>query len=502
MLGASGLIATVAVVMGLPQEVVAHGWATIRTESGDRIESRNSVAWKTGQAGYPNPHGMSQTGSAERPMYCGGVGQHGSQPVHDQVSAPEALTRAKEAGFATTLRKGSKFTLENWITANHGGAAALYYACPADGVSTPGGYKALDWKMLTPLTTSYPESKRNGVAFSEKMPGWYGWAGGICNWQYDGGVIEQCDDCQLAYGGPETVAMWEAQKPPSGAPHAQDPMIVNIEYQLPADFECEHAVFSWMWQTPHLCLPKEVHEKGAELDFWRACQRESFPFAVCATEWEGEIFCNCIDAEVADQTGAAPVPSGTTAPNPMPASSTSSPSPAPPSEATTTTPPNLSSVSHACVPIGACDEAWCNPERHAQWCNVEGSRGSCPTLFCQEQQQQLASSTTKTPPESQPPQWPVPTPAPTEEAPAPAAPAPAHSSACGSCSACLWSNGVCYDDVDENYCMAWNTNRWCGAVASFRQQAREASGRRSFLGTAFVQKTVTTVRASLASEEL
>merc|ERR1712190_572289 len=183
------------------QRVMAHGFATIRTENGERIESRNSVAWKNG-AGYPNPQGMSQTKSSSRPMYCGGNGQNGAAPIHDQVSAADAQKKASDSGFPTKLRQGSKFTLENWITANHGGIAALWYTCAPDSVDTPEEYKSLDWKLLTPIKDTYPDNKRNGVAFSDKMPEWYGFAGGICNWQYDGGVIEDCDDCQLKYGGP------------------------------------------------------------------------------------------------------------------------------------------------------------------------------------------------------------------------------------------------------------------------------------------------------------
>merc|ERR1712050_406674 len=63
-------------------------------------------------------------------------------------------------------------------------------------------------------------SKRNGVGFSDKMPQWYGFAGSVCNFGagYTGGVIQQCDDCQLRYGGPQTTAAWREEKLPSGAP--------------------------------------------------------------------------------------------------------------------------------------------------------------------------------------------------------------------------------------------------------------------------------------------
>merc|ERR1711920_252144 len=329
--------------------VSGHGWTSIRNEDGETIESRNSLAWKTG-GGYPNPQGMSQTDSPTRPMVCGGTGQTGfSRPEHDIISAPDALQRAKASGFATRLRKGSKFTLQNFITANHGGVAALYYACPAATVDTPEEYKALDWKILTPNKDSYPEQKRNGVGFSDKMPDWYGFAGSVCNFGagYTGGVIQTCEDCQLRYGGPQTTAAWRAEKPPSGAPlgTGQQAMIVEVEYQLPSDFVCPNAVFSWIWHTPHLCIPKEVADKGAENDFWKFCNRNLQGFyASCRTEWQDEIFLNCMDAEVVID-GAAPTqsPKPELVPNPPQPRPTSSPQPKPvpepqPQPATTSMP--------------------------------------------------------------------------------------------------------------------------------------------------------------------
>lgn len=319
--------------------VVGHGWTSMRNEDGENIESRNSVAWKNG-AGYPNPQGMSQTNSPTRPMYCGGLGQMGfSRPEHDSISAPDALKKARNSGFATRLRKGSNFTLQNFITANHGGVAALYLSCPDASVDTPEEYTNLNWKLLTPIKDSYPEGKRNGVAFSDKMPEWYGFAGSICNMGagYTGGVIQNCDDCQLRYGGPETAAAWNAEKPPAGAPlgTGQQALIVDIEYQLPADFECPNAVFSWIWHTPHLCIPKEVADKGAENDFWKFCNRnlEGF-YGACRTEWQDEIFTNCIDAEVVGDGAAGGSSAPAPQPRSIPASQLPQPAPSPPPEPT------------------------------------------------------------------------------------------------------------------------------------------------------------------------
>merc|ERR1712176_1336235 len=292
-----------------------------------------------------------------------------SRAEHDSISAPQALQKAKDSGFATRLRRGSKFTLQNFITANHGGVAALYYSCPAASVDTWEEYKALDWKLLTPIKDSYPANKRNGVGFSDKMPEWYGFAGSICNFGagYTGGVIQNCDDCQLRYGGPETTAAWNAEKPPTGAPlgTGQQATIVDIEYQLPADFECPNAVFSWIWHTPHLCVPKEVADKRAENDFWKFCKRNlQGSYTACSTEWQDEIFINCIDAEIIGNTSDSSARTGTASPAP---SSIASPSPTPAESAP------------RCVPIGDCGAySWCDQDLYRLWCASQTTPCSVP----------------------------------------------------------------------------------------------------------------------------
>jgi len=405
---------------GLPG-VLGHGYTSMRNDLGEVIESRNSLAWKTG-AGYPNPQGMSTTKSESRPLYCGGLGQSGySEPEHDLISAPDALQRARDQGFATRLRKGGRFTLQNFLTANHGGVAALYYSCPASSVDTPEEYAALDWKVLTPIKDSFPESKRNGVGFSEKMPEWYGFAGSICNLAagYTGGVIQTCDDCQLRYGGPETTAAWRNEKPPSGAAlgTGQQATIVEIEYQLPADFECAHAVFSWMWHTPHLCIPKEVADKGAENDFWKFCNKNLKGFyPACQTEWQDEIFTNCMDAEVVGD-GEAPMPSppATLAPTPV-----SDPEPSPSPAPSPSPSPSPSSPTAPCVPIGNCGALpWCDQVAYIKHCDDEGMKGACPMPFCT-----AVSSTPAPSPLATSPPAPLP-PAPATPAPTPATPVPA-----------------------------------------------------------------------------
>merc|ERR1712003_299075 len=140
----------------------------------------------------------------------------------------------------------------------------------------------------------------------------------------------------------------------------QGATIVDIEYQLPADFECPNAVFSWIWHTPHLCIPKEVADKRAENDFWEFCNRnlEGF-YGACQTEWQDEIFTNCIDAEVVGD-GSAPGSSPMPQPTPMPSLV---PSPEPPAA--------------SCVPIGDCrDYSWCDYDGYVSWCSQQVR--SCP----------------------------------------------------------------------------------------------------------------------------
>merc|ERR1712190_124807 len=245
---------------------------------------------------------------------------------------------------------------------------------------------------------SFPPSKRNGAAFSDKMPDWFGFAGGICNWKYDGGVIQDCDDCQLAYGGPKTVASWQAMKPPTGAPigTGQKAMRLDIEYQLPSDFQCEHAVFSWMYQTPHLCIPRQVRAAGAEEDFWGFCGNKNFlSFQQCSSDWEGEIFTNCMDAEVTELIGTS-LPRPTVSPKPTPAPIASTPLPVPSSTETESEPESESEsetesepesesdrpASSLCVPIGDCGAyEWCDQEAYAAWC-AEEVASSCASPFC------------------------------------------------------------------------------------------------------------------------
>jgi len=455
--------------------VSAHGWTSMRNEDGETIESRNSVAWKNG-AGYPNPHGMSQTNSPTRPMYCGGLGQTGfSQPEHDLISAPDALKRARESGFATRLRKGSKVTLQNFITANHGGVAALYYACPSASVDTPEEYKSLNWQLLTPIKDSYPENKRNGVGFSDKMPEWYGFAGAICNFGagYTGGVLQNCDDCQLRYGGPQTTAAWNAQKPPSGAPlgTGQLATIVDIEYQLPEDFECPNAVFSWLWHTPHLCIPKEVADKRAENDFWKFCNRnlEGY-YGSCRTEWQDEIFINCMDAEVS-ANGSAPVPS-----------------PSPPSPSPLPSPSPVPGPSASCVPIGDCGVFdWCNQDNYEAWCADQGD--ACPAPYCK----------TGIPPSPAPVPSPVPSPTPMPPVPSPT-PMPSPSPA-GTCVASLEQY---YTDpsVWEPYCAQVGAAGVCPAPMCKISASMLAKSKKNhnFLGTSLIQADIGLNHSKLMEE--
>lgn len=457
----TGFISSALVLVWLLElpAVSGHGWTSMRNEDGETIESRNSLAWKNG-GGYPNPNGMSQTNSPNRPMYCGGLGQTGfSRPEHDLISAPDALKRAQDSGFATRLRKGSKFTLRNFITANHGGVAALYYACPAASVDTPEEYKSLDWQLLTPIKDSYAENKRNGVGFSDKMPQWYGFAGSICNFAagYTGGVLQNCDDCQLRYGGPLTSAAWRAEKPPSGADlgTGQLATIVEIDYQLPEDFECPNAVFSWIWQTPHLCIPKEVAEKRAENDFWKFCNRnlEGY-YGSCSTEWEGEIFINCMDAEVSTNGSTLPSPSPSPSPSPPP-----SPSPVLPS---------------ACTPIGDCSAyEWCNQDLYVAWCADQGD--SCPGPYCK-----LLSSPSPAP-------VPLPTPTPS--------PSPT-----GTCVATLESY---YTDASiwEPYCAQVGAAGACPEpMCTLRPSMLATIKKHNFLGTTLIQAGVGLNHGNLMEE--
>jgi len=117
-----------------------------------------------------------------------------------------------------------------------------------------------------------------------------------------------------------------------------------------------------------LCIPKEVADTGSENDFWGFCKRNLQGFySACRTEWQDEIFTNCMDAEVVgDGDGSGPRPSPPPAPRPVP-----SPLPAPV--------PSPSPAS--CVPIGDCGaSSWCDQSAYALWC--AGQSSSCSAPFC------------------------------------------------------------------------------------------------------------------------
>jgi len=407
------------------------------------IESRNSFYWKAIYGSrYPNPHGMSTTGGNKRPNWCGGVGQNGGSAIHDSISAPDALKRAKDAGFPTRLRQGSRFRLQNWITANHGGLAALWYACPNASVDTASEYRDLDWQVLTPIRDSFPENKRFGMGFSDKMPDWYGFVGSNCdmNW-YNGSVLGECGDCQFQVGG-QAEQEWTNNaggQPPYPAPKVDKAMIVNVDYQLPNTFECPNAVFSWLWHTPHICVPLEVREKLAENDFWEDCKSANWPmngrWSGCDGYWKDEIFVNCIDAEVF----SAPTPQPTPAPPPTPPT----PAPLPTPQPTPAPPPT---PAQCCTGQGGECAAPCS---NGGWCGLsESNCVACAGSWCGG-----ASPTPPPPPAPTPvvnptPTPPAPTQAPTTQAPTPPAPGP---------SVC------CYDPGCTGNCVAGG---WCGGSES------------------------------------
>jgi len=468
-------------VAGAPG-ALGHGWATLKNEYGEIIDSRNSVSWKTstqtGQQEYPNPHGMSTTGSSIRPNWCGGVGQHGSTPQHDLISAPDALERKRSNGLPYRMRQGSRFTLQNFVTANHGGLAALWYACPDGSVDTPAAYKALDWQILTPIKDNYPENKRNGVGFSDKMPDWYGFAGSLCSGNtYDGDAIEICDDCQIKYGGPNTSATWDSQKggnPPYPAPTGagQLKLIVEIEYQLPADFQCPNAVFSWLWHTPHICVPAEVRRLGAENDFWlAACKRTpaSNRWGTCGTDWSDEIFVNCMDAEV--WYDGPPTPAPPTPPTPAPP-----PTPVPPPAPT----PYPAGV---CIPQTDCDiSPWCRDDTLDQFCLDRWAAGqACDmTPHCTASAGPEPAPTPTLQPSPAPPTPPTlqPTPAPTTQPqPTPAPPPAGSCTQQRDCNISAWCTGdyeaYCAQNGAEGHCP---TPICTMATMARRLRAKRASG--------------------------
>merc|ERR1712151_1255307 len=126
-------------------------------------------------------------------------------------------------------------------------------------------------------------------------------------------------------------------------------------------------------------------DAGAENDVWKFCNKNlQGYYAACATEWQDEIFTNCMDAEVVGDN-AAPSPPAATARPVVPAD----PAPAP------------GSPQGGCAPIGDCGVlGWCDQDKYASWCS--GHSSGCPAPFCKKEEAKPA-----------PVPSPVPNPAPT-----------------------------------------------------------------------------------------
>jgi len=224
-----------------------------------------------------------------------------------------------------------------------------------------------------------------------------------------------------------------------------------------------------------LCIPKEVADKRAENDFWKFCNRnlEGF-YGSCRTEWQDEIFINCIDAEVVGD-GSAPNPSPTLAPlpttSPMPSRGpTASPDP--------TLVPSPSPAS--CVPIGDCGAyPWCNQESYESWCADQVA--SCPAPYCKVTT--FPSSTPNPAPVPMPTPMPMPTPVPVPTLMPTSTPS-------GTCVASLESF---YTDASiwEPYCASLNGLGVVGncpaPMCKISASMLATSRRHNFLGTSLIQ---------------
>merc|ERR1712151_1087774 len=117
-------------------------------------------------------------------------------------------------------------------------------------------------------------------------------------------------------------------------------------------------------------------------------------YAACATEWQDEIFVNCMDAEVVGDDAA---PSPPVVPGPSPTAQPVAPG-APPSA--------------RCAPVGDCgSQGWCNQDTYASWCS--GQSAGCPAPFCKSEEEEEEREATPNPVQSPVPN-PVPAPSSTE----------------------------------------------------------------------------------------
>jgi len=134
----------------------------------------------------------------------------------------------------------------------------------------------------------------------------------------------------------------------------------RMSYIVPADFRCptEMAVGRWLWKTGNSC--NDFNNQGRKTEtFERSSETSSM--GVCPPGVNPEQFISCFDFRGTWNAGPAPAPQPTPAPP--------SPTPAPPTG--------------PCRHQTDCSvSAWCNSPSFEQWCQQQGSAGSCPSPQC------------------------------------------------------------------------------------------------------------------------
>lgn len=206
-----------------------------------------------------------------------------------------------------------------------------------------------------------------------------------------------------------------------------------------------------------------------------------------------EVFRNCADFKLGS-AGSAPSP---TSPPSASQSSTTSPTTMPTAGLAPSSTAAPSASGSVCVRNTDCTEnSWCNQATYDAWC-ADHSLSECPAPQCRAGSSSGTSSSTLAPtpqPTSDHTPEPQPTPEPEPEPEATTNP-------CSSCSGCLATNNVCYDEL-KSWCDNWAAYIWCGEEPVLAETSRRKvrSRRGTFLGTALLQTAWPLSRTS--SEEL
>lgn len=226
----------------------------------------------------------------------------------------------------------------------------------------------------------------------------------------------------------------------------------TVYFKVPVGLKCEACTLQWHWWSANSCEPagdygcfKKVLQAngywvGSKRAWWTAfggaCSGPAGPNGHSGC---GEQFWNCADISVLPGSGVTSAPATSS-------TSVAITTAAPGSTTTSTLQDSLT-----CMAVPGKEQYGATDTKCTVACQVllEGQWPCGQEHLCDCAYPATATTTAR--------------PLPTVPTPYPSPPTPPNDG-CGSCTACLWSNNVCYTDVDAGYCRQWSSNTWCGGL--------------------------------------